>query len=131
MPSGESNLSEAIRKALGVFGTDSDREKGKQIRDWVKQHYPALSEKVDSASFGSALSNQRKKVAEGGAGGEETADSTAPLAVTGARQETPRKATPASTLDVAGMVEAVKDLQALADRVGGKENLRRLWELLS
>jgi hypothetical protein len=33
-------------------------------------------------------------------------------------------------VDVAAVVEAVKDLQALGSRVGGKENLRRLLDLL-
>jgi hypothetical protein len=134
---GANNLSEAIRKALGVFGADSDREKSKKIKDWIKQHYPALSEKVDDKTFGSTLSIQRRKVADGGGGteGEEAEATTAPLASAGVRPAatpSPRGASAlaAAPLDVGAMVEAVKDLQELAGRVGGKENLRRLLELL-
>jgi hypothetical protein len=53
---GEHNLSEAIRRALEVFGPDSDREKTQKIKQWIKQQYPSLSKKVEDKNFGPALS---------------------------------------------------------------------------
>jgi hypothetical protein len=38
--------------------------------------------------------------------------------------------TTAATLDIVTVVEAVKELQELANRVGGRENLQRLMDLL-
>jgi hypothetical protein len=54
---GQGNLSEAIRKALVVFGADSDRDKTQKIKQWIKQHYPALSRKVGDKNFGPTLSS--------------------------------------------------------------------------
>jgi hypothetical protein len=124
---GEHNLSDAIRKALGVFGADSDREKTRQIKDWIKKNYPDLSKKVDDKTFGSALSTQRKKVAEGGAA---VSEAPAPATPPAAKAGRPKGATASAAVDVSAFVDTVKTLQELGDKVGGKENLRRLLDLL-
>jgi hypothetical protein len=131
---GQQNLSEAIRKALDIFGADSDREKTQKIKQWIKQQYPALSRKVGDKNFGPTLSTQRKKVAEAGGGaagqGAETtpAASAAPATTPPPRGAQARAAAP---VDVGAVVEAVKDLQELGTRVGGKENLRLLLDLVT
>jgi hypothetical protein len=124
---GEHNLSEAIRKALGIYGADADREKTKQIKEWIKTNYPALSKKVDDKTFGAALSTQRKKFSEGGAAGSEApAQAAAPRAKAGR----PKGAKAGAAVDVSAFVDTVKTLQELGSKVGGKENLRRLLDLV-
>jgi hypothetical protein len=139
MPRGkEHNLSEAIRKALDVFGADSDREKTQKIKQWIKQQYPSLSRKVEDKNFGPSLSTQRKKMIEAGGGAAGQKAETTPAAPTAPASDGKTVAPPsqgapaksAAAVDVAAVVEAVKDLQALGSRVGGKENLRRLLDLL-
>jgi hypothetical protein len=127
---GKNNLSDAIRKALGVFGADSDREKSKQIKDWIKSNYPALTKKVDDKTFGSALSTQRKKVSEGGAAGPQAPAEAAPRPAPKAAPASGVRSKASSGVDVSAFVDAVKDLQELGKKVGGKENLRRLLDLL-
>jgi hypothetical protein len=124
---GEHNLSDAIRKALAVFGADSDREKTKQIKDWIKTNYPALSRKVDETTFGAALSTQRKKFSGGGASGSPAPATAAPRP---AKAAAGAGAKATAAVDVSAFVDTVKSLQELGSKVGGTENLRRLLDLL-
>src|SRR5579883_386039 len=57
----EATTAEAIRKALTALGVEAERS---EINAWVKQHYNGIE--TGAPAFASTLSNQRKKMREGG-----------------------------------------------------------------
>lgn len=130
----ETNLSEAIRSALDLFGVESGKEKTNKIKDWIKENYPHLTDKVDDKNFSAAIGGLRKKARD--AAGEKPEDEA--LFAHTDEQQKAMTAQPAATaqgaaapaVDMTLFVRTVKELQALSQRVGGKENLRKLLELL-
>jgi hypothetical protein len=124
---GGTGLAEAIRKAIEVFGPDTGKETTGKIREWIKTQYPGLD--TSGASFGTALSGQRKKAREAGGG-----DGVGIKPVASAGGDT-RKARAGGGVEVgnghhmvAGAAVFV-ELQKLADKVG-VDTLQEMAKLL-
>jgi len=129
-------VSDAIRAGLKKFGNEAGKEVTNKLKAWIVEQYPHLSDKVETTTFASTLSSLRKKAREGGEQpslplDDEKAFEQVDEAQKALTAEAPKPVVQAPAApDMGVFVATVKELQRLAVKVGGKDNLRKLMDLL-
>src|ERR1700677_4127968 len=123
------NLSEAIREALAELGTDTI---GAAVKEVIHKRHRGLREKLDTPTFSTTFSTERKKAKEAAAAAKP-ATTKEVVAVATVRPSVARKTTPTipdeltpEETAIAGVREAYKQLAALVGSDVAKSITARL-----